>query len=71
MTFGSPDYGRQWFFEVSTDYVKLMSEGTQVQRWYEDDPATPPDESQSLVRGIENKMRSIQYGGSLYIGLSF
>ena len=71
LTIGSVTHGRQWFAEAKADYLKLVTKGTQVQRWYEDDPATPPDESQRLVRGIDDEMQSIQYGVSLYFGFSF
>ncbi len=58
------------YIQLSTSYNYFTANGSQVQKWYGDDPGTSEDDTGDIISGIPHIIRTKQYSISLQIGLT-
>lgn len=68
---GAADRSLRPFLVLGVDYTYIGVSGTQVQRWYGDEEATPDDETGIVISGIPHKFSASELLASVRIGLRF
>ena len=70
-TFVSSAGGPSWWLGFGGELLSTSTDGKQVQFFYADDPGSEGDETGLMFRGIDDKISSRQYKGSVQFGARF